>query len=76
VADPDTAPTGRPLECTAPPGHSRSAHRVHGFCSACPGIELWEELVAWRRRENARHDAEDTPDRATHPSREGERARG
>jgi hypothetical protein len=76
VADQDTPPNGRPPGHTAPPGHSRSAHRVHGFCSACPGVELWEELVAWRRRENSRHDAEDTPDRATHPSREGERARG
>ncbi|MFM9594090.1 hypothetical protein ACKI16_23935 [Streptomyces scabiei] len=71
-----SAPNGRPLENTAPPGHSRSAHRVHGYCAACPGIQLWEELVAWRALENARRAAEDAPDRAAHPSQEGERARG
>ncbi|MGV2914555.1 hypothetical protein [Streptomyces alfalfae] len=68
-----TAPNGRPLEHTADIGHSRAAHRAHGFCSACPGIELWEELVAWRARENETHGS-GLPDRAPHPSWQGERA--
>lgn len=37
-------------------GHSRAAHRVHGWCSKCPGRELWEEILAWRQRENQVHD--------------------
>lgn len=63
MSDQATAPNGRPLERLAPPGHSRSSHRVHGYCSFCPGIELWEELVAWRVRENEREE-HDRPDRA------------
>lgn len=55
---------------TAPPGHSRAGHRVHGWCSMCPGRELWEELLAWRRRDNALADDSPAPDRAPHPSRE------
>ncbi|MFF1468043.1 hypothetical protein [Streptomyces mirabilis] len=39
-------------------GHSASAHRVHGWCADCPGHDLAEETVAWRVRENRRHDAE------------------
>lgn len=34
-----------------PPGHSNISHRVHGWCSKCPGREIWEELHAWRIRE-------------------------
>ncbi|MGW5925247.1 hypothetical protein ACWF2L_03235 [Streptomyces anulatus] len=56
----------------APPGHSRAAHRALGFCSACADRELWEELLAWRVRENEQHDPADTPDRVPHPSREAE----
>lgn len=70
-----TAPNGRPLEHTTPLGHFIAAHRALGFCSACPGIELWEELVAWRARENDAH-GHGPNDRAPHPSREGERAHG
>ncbi|MDI9829698.1 hypothetical protein [Streptomyces sp. KAU_LT] len=51
---PDEAPNGRPLQVDAPPGHSIIAHQVHGWCSACPDIEVWEELLAWRNRERAR----------------------
>ncbi len=58
-----TAPNGRPLEATAPYGHSTASHRAHGYCSACPGIEMWEELVAWRARDNAAHGIT-RPDRA------------
>ncbi|WP_399879965.1 hypothetical protein ACGH7X_00065 [Streptomyces sp. BBFR51] len=58
----------------APPGHSRAGHRVHGWCSRCPGRELWEELLAWRTRDNELHDDADAkaPDRVAHPSREGQ----
>ncbi|AIV35609.1 hypothetical protein [Streptomyces sp. CCM_MD2014] len=55
MSDQTTAPNGRPLDHTGPPGHWRPAHRVHGWCSACPGIEPWEELVAWRLWEDERH---------------------
>lgn len=72
----DTAPNGRPLDHTGPPGHWRSAHRVHGYCSACPGIEPWEELVAWRVREDRLHDAQHRPQQAARPTREGDRAHG
>ena len=69
MSDQTTAPNGRPLDHLAPPGHSRAAHGVHGYCSACPGIELWEELLAWRARENASHGSS-LPDRAA-PLEEG-----
>jgi hypothetical protein len=58
----EAAPNGQPLEVQAPPSHSIIAHQVHGWCSKCPGIELWEELFAC--------------DMAPAPSREGERAHG
>lgn len=32
----------------APPGHSRSAHRVHGRCAHCKGYSAADEAVAWR----------------------------
>lgn len=58
----------------APVGHSRAGHRVHGWCSVCPDREVWEELVAWRARENRANDeADGIPDRVTPPSKEGER---
>ena len=41
-----------------PPGHSRPAHRVHGWCSHCPGRTVAEELAAWHVHEDAR----DTPE--------------
>lgn len=66
----ETAPNGQPLARTAPPGHSIIAHQVHGWCSACPGVELWEELHAWRQRERATLIDAPFADRATHPSRE------
>lgn len=72
----DTAPNGRPLDHTGTLGHWRSAHRVHGWCAVCPGIEPWEELMAWRLREDARHHAARTGDQAAHTSGEGERAHG
>lgn len=53
----DTAPNGRPLDHTGPVGHWRAAHRVHGWCADCPGIEPWQELMAWRLREDALHHA-------------------
>ena len=54
----------------APPQHSRAGHRTFGWCSMCPGREVWEELVAWRARNNRKHDDTVTPDRAVAPSRE------
>jgi hypothetical protein len=72
----DTAPNGRPLDHTGPLGHWRAAHRVHGWCAACPDIDPWEELWAWRLREDALHAAAGTTDQATDPSREGARAHG
>lgn len=56
MSNADVAPNGRPLEYTVRPGHSRAAHRVHGYCAACPGIEPVDELAAWRARANAHHD--------------------
>jgi hypothetical protein len=72
----EAAPNGRPLEVKAPPGHSLIAHQVHGWCSKCDGIELWEELFAWRNRERARLTDDPFTDVAPAPSREGERAHG
>ncbi|MFJ2205944.1 hypothetical protein [Streptomyces microflavus] len=60
----------------APPGHSIAAHRALGFCSACPGREFWEELLAWRTRDNERDGSADLPDRAPFPSREAEAHHG
>ncbi|PKA32844.1 hypothetical protein [Streptomyces sp. SM8] len=59
MADQPTAPNGRPLDHTARVGHSTAAHRAHGWCAACPGIEPDTELVAWRARDNALHAAAD-----------------
>lgn len=42
----------------APWGHSAAAHRVHGWCADCPGRDAAQEALAWRVRENRRHDAE------------------
>ncbi|MGX1301346.1 hypothetical protein RKD35_002834 [Streptomyces albogriseolus] len=67
------APNGRPLEVKAPPGHSLVAHQVHGWCSKCPGIELWEELYAWRNRERAAQTDAPFTDLAPAASREVER---
>jgi hypothetical protein len=66
----ETTPNGRPPERTAPPGHSLIAHQVHGWCSKCPDVELWEELLAWRQRERARVDDAPFTDRAPEPSPE------
>ncbi|MGW3971198.1 hypothetical protein ACWEFD_18100 [Streptomyces ardesiacus] len=41
----------------APWGHSSAAHRVLGWCSHCPDHDPAEEVVAWRVRENRRHEA-------------------
>ncbi|MFF4900448.1 hypothetical protein [Streptomyces sp. NPDC001068] len=41
-------------------GHSSAAHRVHGWCADCTGRDVAQEAVAWRVRENRRHDAEQT----------------
>lgn len=41
----------------APLGHSRAAHRVHGWCADCTGRTVGEELVAWRVEENRREEA-------------------
>lgn len=77
MPDQPTAPNGRPLDHTGTLGHWRAAHRVHGYCADCPGIEPWQELMAWRLREDAlHHAAAGTPDQATEPSREGDRAHG
>ncbi|MFF4900447.1 hypothetical protein [Streptomyces sp. NPDC001068] len=65
-----TAPNGRRLEHDAPPGHSLIAHQVHGWCSACPGVELWEELHACRQHQRAAQDNPPATDRAPHPSPE------
>ncbi|MCX4406449.1 hypothetical protein OG840_33890 [Streptomyces sp. NBC_01764] len=60
----------------APPGHSRAGHRAFGWCSRCSGREVWEELLAWRQRDNEATDESPTPDRATSLSREGEEKTG
>ncbi|MYX39023.1 MULTISPECIES: hypothetical protein [unclassified Streptomyces] len=57
----------------APPGHSRASHRAHGWCSRCPGREVWEELHAWRIRENALEGEPGVPDKAVGPSPEVQR---
>ncbi|MEU0947652.1 hypothetical protein ABZ379_33870 [Streptomyces canus] len=49
-----------PQQPTAPWGHSAAAHRAFGWCADCnPVIQegVGEELVAWRTRENRRHEA-------------------
>ncbi|MDH6489655.1 hypothetical protein [Streptomyces sp. SAI-127] len=69
----DTIPTGRPVVRQAPPEHSLIAHQVHGWCSKCPGVELWEELHAWRQRERGLLKDQPATDQAPHPSREVER---
>jgi hypothetical protein len=76
VADTQTAPNGRPLEHAAPPGHSLIAHQIHGWCSACPDVEMWEELHAWRQRERAAVDDAPFTDRAPAASREVSRHGG
>ncbi|MYR59606.1 hypothetical protein GTY54_26345 [Streptomyces sp. SID625] len=65
----------RPKLHVATPGHSRAGHRAFGWCSRCPGREVWEELMAWRARDNQAVDESPTPDRVT-TSREGEEAKG
>lgn len=67
--------TDETVQHKAPLGHSRAGHRVHGWCSLCPGREVWEELLAWRTRENDQHDEASTPDKAVPPSKEVERGR-
>jgi len=57
----------------APPGHSRAGHRTFGWCSMCPDREVWEELAAWRARNNRKHDDTTTSDRAPQPSEEAAR---
>lgn len=52
----DTPPADGPP--SVPWGHSVAAHRVLGWCSHCPGHGPAEEVVAWRARENKRHEAE------------------
>jgi hypothetical protein len=69
----DTETEGPPLIHTAPSGHSRAGHRRHGWCSRCPGREVWEELLAWRARDNnSVDDSSGIPDRALPPSKEVE----
>ena len=46
-----------------PLGHSRPAHRAHGWCSHCPGRTVEEELAAWQVREDARTAVSDMTDR-------------
>lgn len=43
---------------TAPWGHSRAAHRVHGWCAHCTGRTAMDEAAAWRVRENETQRAE------------------
>lgn len=70
----DTETVDPPLNHTAPPGHSRAGHRQFGWCSRCRGREVWEELVAWRARDNNTVDGvSGVPDRVVPPSKEVER---
>ena len=69
----DQEPEFPPPVFNAPPQHSRAGHRAFGWCSMCPGRELWEELVAWRARSNRKHDESVIPDRAVAPSKEAAR---
>ncbi|MFD5570462.1 hypothetical protein [Streptomyces cadmiisoli] len=50
---PETSATTDPI----PWGHSAAAHRVHGWCAICDGRGYAKEALAWRVRENRRHDA-------------------
>lgn len=50
----------RDTALSAPLGHSRSAHRAHGWCSHCPGRSPAEEVIAWRADALERQHAEDT----------------
>jgi hypothetical protein len=45
-----------PADFHPPPGHSRAAHRVHGWCGDCRGHTALEEVIAWRVRENEVHE--------------------
>lgn len=74
MADADVQEEAPPLQHTAPPGHSRAGHRRFGWCSFCPDHEIWEELAAWRARDNsAIDDHKGVPDKAVPPSKEAER---
>lgn len=44
----DRGPVPTPFELSA--GHSRVAHEAFGWCAACKGHTLVDELVAWRNR--------------------------
>ncbi|MGW2951514.1 hypothetical protein [Streptomyces eurythermus] len=56
----------------APPGHSRAGHRAFGWCSRCPDREVWEELLAWRQRDNRDVGEGSAPDQMPYSSREVE----
>lgn len=70
---PDSPPVSRPpLDGEAAPwGHSAAAHRVHGWCADCPGRDYPAEAVAWRVRENRRHEAEQAAHAAAEADRRG-----
>jgi hypothetical protein len=70
---PEGTPLPRPpLDGEAAPwGHSTAAHRAHGFCSDCHDRSTFDELVAWRVRENRRHEAEQAARAASEADRRG-----
>lgn len=68
---PPTPAGGAPT--AAPPGHSRAGHRAHGWCSACKDREVWEELHAWRARDNQQQSTPPPADRVPVPGEEAGR---
>ncbi|KQW11432.1 hypothetical protein [Streptomyces sp. Root369] len=66
------ATTEPPKLHVAPSGHSRAGHRAFGWCSRCPGREVWEELLAWRQRDNKAVGEGSAPDRMPHPALDAE----
>jgi hypothetical protein len=68
--------TEPPALHVAPPGHSRAGHRAFGWCSRCPGREVWEELLAWRKRDNGAVDDTPAPDMVPLPDRAPEEVSG
>jgi len=59
-----TASQGR-----APWGHSAAAHRVLGWCADCPDRNVGQEALAWRTRENRRHEAQQADEAAAETRR-------
>lgn len=60
------------MASSVPLGHSIPAHRVHDWCSHCPGRSLAEEVAAWQVDAQARHKAEKATETVTEPAQDNE----